>query len=199
MVSSKLTRRSGKEVFPSYTDGAALDFRDLLDSESGCGAWRIFELFANKGPFEVRLEWSAGDGAGQSAKVTVSRATRLSIFASTFTVRTANLTGVENRIGCNVSDGYAVSSNQFEVRLTGGETALAVDIPPFATHVRVDCADRTQLSSIIISALDGVALVRSQVAGNVQPDAGLPLGGARSLSISVPSALRVRVVFTLSI
>jgi hypothetical protein len=182
-----------------YTDGATLAFVDLLRAEAGAGAWRIIEAYAEKGPFELDASWSGGEGRGQEVKITVPRATRFAVFASSLTLKAANLASVENRVGCNVSEGYCVSANQFEVRGTGTEGEIPVAIPPFATHARLEVADPAQLANSLLSVLDGVGVLRSKIAASNQPFEGLPLAGAGSLKLLVPATLRFRTVFSLSI
>lgn len=205
MAPPRLSRRSHQEKLTPYTDGAELTFVDLLRGESGCGAWRIVEAYsASGGPFELYAAWSGGDGMGQEAKITVPRATRFSVFASSLSLRVANLSGSENRVGCNVADGYCVSANQYEVRGTGLQLAavlasLPLTVPPFATHFRVDCADDTQLPSLGIKVYDGVGNVTVDLTGDKQPSPGVPLGAAGRVEVAAPDGLRFRGVFLLSI
>ena len=78
---TRLSRRSHQETLKAHTGTTTLV--DLLSAEACQGTWRIVEVVsASGGPFELRLAWSAGDGAGQEAKMTVARGTRFSIFAS---------------------------------------------------------------------------------------------------------------------
>lgn len=200
MGTTRLSRRSGQETLPAYTPTEDPVFRDLLRGEACAGLWRIVEVYtASQAPFELYASWSGGDGMGQEVRMTVARATRFSVFASSLNVRVANLAGTENRVGCNTSEGYCVSSNQYEVRGTGDGSALAVLIPPFATHFRVDVADESQLPSTTVRVLDAQGLLRAEITGDAQPDQGLPLGGASAIEVVAPSNIDFRGVFTLSI
>ena len=205
MALPRLSRRSHQEKLAPYTDGADLSFVDLLRAEACGGAWRIVEAYsASGGPFELHAAWSGGEGMGQEAKITVPRATRFAVFASSISLKVANLSGSENRVGCNVADGYCVSANQYEVRGTGtadqGTTApVELPIPPFAAHLRVDCADEAQLASIVIVVSDGVGVARAEVKGDKQTGLGVPLGAAGKVTVSAPIGLRFRGVFHLSI
>ena len=200
VATTRLSRRSGQEILPAHTPAEEVVFKDLLRGEACAGVWRIVELYsASQAPFELHASWSGGDGMGQEARMTVARATRFAVYASSLTVRVANLSSAENRVGCNTSEGYCVSCNQYEVRGTGDGSALSVLIPPFATHFRVDVADESQLASTTVRVLDAQALLRAEIMGDDQPDAGLPLGGAGSIEVVAPSNIDFRGVFTLSI
>ena len=201
MAPPRLSRRSHQEMLASHSDGAALSFVDLLRAEACGGAWRIVEAYsASGGPFELHAAWSGGEGMGQEAKITVPRATRLSVYASSLSLKVANLSERPNRVGCNVADGYCVSGNQFEVRGVGAINAPPdLTIPPFATHLRVDCADRSHLSSLVVKVYDGVGVLQAEVLGDEQPNPGLPLGGAGRITLVAPDDLRFRGVFLLSI
>lgn len=174
---------------------------DLLRAEACGGSWRIVEVYSSTGaPFEVTAAWSGGDGAGQEARLTVGRATRFSVYATSLSLRVANLSSAENRVGCTVSEGYCVSSNAFEVRTEGaGLSNVSVPIPPFAARVRVDCEDRTLLPSVTLQLLDGQGALRADLAASTQPPEGLPLGGAATVQLAAPSGLKLRVHFSLTI
>ncbi|MCB9779736.1 MAG: hypothetical protein H6742_14320 [Alphaproteobacteria bacterium] len=205
MALPRLSRRSHQEKLAPYIDGADLAFVDLLRGEACGGAWRIVEAYsASGGPFELHAAWSGGEGAGQEAKITVPRATRFAVFAASLSLKAANLSGSENRVGCNVADGYCVSANQYEVRGVGIQLAaelvsLPLTIPPFATHFRVDCADDAQLPGLAIKVYDGVGNVTVDLTGDKQPSPGVPLGAAGKVEVAAPADLRFRGVFLLSI
>ena len=196
---TRLSRRGHQETLRAYT-GTPL-FADLLSAEACLGTWRIVEVVsASGGPFELRLSWSAGDGMGQEAKLTVARGTRLSIFASSLKLRAANLWSKDNRISVMVSDGYCVSENHYEVRGVGTiAAATAVEIPPYARTVRVDVSPASGLVSTTLSLADGLGTVRAEVLGDEQPAGGLPLAGAGSLTVEVPPDHTFRVTCTLSL
>ena len=200
MATTRLSRRSGQETLPAHVPPADPVFRDLLRGEACGGVWRIVEVYsASQAPFELHASWSGGDGVGQEARMTVARATRFAVYASSLSVRVANLSNAENRVGCNTSEGYCVSANQYEVRGTGDGAALPVLIPPFATHFRVDVADESQLASTTLRVLDAQGLTRAEITGDAQPDLGLPLGGAGAIEVVAPTNIDFRGVFTLSI
>jgi len=178
-----------------------LAFKPLLNAESGKDAWRIIEIFSlSAAPFEVRLVWSSGGGSGANAKITVSRASRICVFARGLRIRVANLSNVENRVGVTVADGHTRTRNQWEVRGTVTEdTAEGIEIPPFAERLRLDLSDPTTITSAEIEVYDGQDILRSRTIASAQPSDGLPVGGAGKVEVTIPSSIDYRVVFTLSL
>ena len=78
-MSELSTRADSKELPPFEPKGSPKPI-ELLVAEAERAVWRIVELFGG-GPFDVRLAWSAGSGAGASARITVARSARVSLFA----------------------------------------------------------------------------------------------------------------------
>ena len=197
--STRLSRRSFQETLRAYT--GTTSFVDLIRAEACLGTWRIVEVVSGSGgPFELRVAWSAGDGMGQEAKMTVARGTRFSVFASSVTLRAANLSSKENRVSCMVSEGYCVSENHYEVRGEGDVSAPSdIEIPPFARLVRVDLAPSSGLTGVSLEVQDGLGTTRAEVRGDEQPAGGLPLAGAGALKLTAPSNTTYRVTFTLSL
>ena len=198
-ASTRLSRRSHLETLRAYT--GTLSLVDLIRAEACQGAWRIVEVVSGTGaPFELKVSWSAGDGAGQAAKMTVARGTRFSIFAASLTLRAANLSSRENRVSCMVSEGYCVSENHYEVRGEGSSNEpVPVEIPPFARSVRLDVSPATGLVGSALTVNDGLGTTRAEVLGDAQPAGGLPLAGAGALLLVVPPGTSYRVTVTLSL
>ncbi|RME26726.1 MAG: hypothetical protein D6798_06110 [Deltaproteobacteria bacterium] len=196
----ELTTRADQADLPAY-DGTSLKFQALLDGESCEDTWRIVEAFSRSGgPFELELAWSAGSGSGATAQVTVARAVRICIFARSLRIRAANLSSSDNRVGVTVADGYGQTRNQWEHRDTGPDQGVAqeVPIPPFARTVRLEIADPTQLPGSSIKVYDGEGTLRAAVAGDAQPEGGVPVGGAGKVEVTA-GATDYRVVYHLSL
>lgn len=174
-------------------------YKTLLNPSALSETWRIIELFSSSGaPFNVLLSWSAGQGAGATAWITVARSTRVAVYARAITVQVGNLSVAENSVTATIADGYAETHNQWELR--GALTNLTpsgVGIPPFSRAFRVELADATLLSSLEIRVYDGTGTLCSHTMGDAQPDGGIPLGGAASLEIESPTDVEFRVVFYL--
>ncbi|MFH1465116.1 MAG: hypothetical protein ABIO70_12090 [Pseudomonadota bacterium] len=173
----------------------------VLDAEADAACWRIVEAFSREGlPFELEVAWSSGGGAGARATVTVSRATRLSVFARALRVRAANAANASNRVSVTVADGFAASANQWEVR--GRSTAggvVQVPVPPFAASLTLDLSDPDQLGTTSLLLYDGSSTLRAKVPGDSWPSAGVPLGGAARLEVAAAAALDFRAVFLLTL
>lgn len=201
MRTNVLTQQGNTAELVAWSDGAALVFTDLLKAEACASDWRIVEVWSDSGkPFELRASWSGGEGGLREAHITVSRGSRFAVYARSLTLRVANLANAVNRVACSVADGYCVSSNQCEVRSTGvADTALAISVPPFATHLRVDCGDSTQFANITLVIKDGVGVQRVHMKGDEQPAAGVALGSVGAVEVTAPAALRFRTIYTLSI
>ena len=159
-------------------------------------------MFSRSGlPFEVELGWSAGGGSGAGATVTVARSARICVFARSLRVRAGNLADATNRVGITVADAYAVTENQWEHTATSPDQGVQLDVPvpPFARFVRVELADPSGLPATTLRVYDGLGTLRATVAGDKQPPAGVPVGGARRFSVTSGSVGAWRAVFTLSL
>lgn len=170
-----------------------------------CGEWRILELVSmSQAPFEVHLEWSAGDDHGMTARIVVPRATRISIFASWIQVEMANRAAVANDVICTVAPGYAVTHNQWEESGAGNldnEAVATIDvsIPPFAAAFQVHTQKAGDLPLVGIEVYDGLGTQRLGLSADLQPDGGVALGSAHRLVLKVPSGVAYRVVFLLTL
>lgn len=116
---------------------------DLLFAEGEQDGWRIVELSsANGRPFDADLSWSAANGAGSKALVTVARAGRVCIYGRSVSVRARNLHFLPNAVGVTVADGFAHTQNQLEVRGEGSASGPhAIRVPAFARSVRIETYD----------------------------------------------------------
>jgi hypothetical protein len=180
-------------------------WRDVLYSESDVDAWRIVEVSSQDGkPFDIELLWSAANGSGANALITVPHATRVCVFARTVQVRVKNLDRDENAVGVTVADGYAETRNQYEVRATGaideeldeGEGTVSIPIPPFAQTAWVEPSEAG--AEGLIMTIDGDGRRRGSTRVEKQPDGGVPVGGARELRTWL-GPMPFRVVFRLGI
>lgn len=194
-----LSTRSDTAELAAFSD--APQWVTVLDADAQAACWRIVEAFSRDGqPFELEVSWSSGGGAGARARATVSRSTRLSVFARALRVRAANVSGSENRVGVTVADGFAATRNQWEHRgRTGAGGATEVGIPPFAGHLVLEAADPAQLPGLALLVYDGTGTLRAKVPGDAQPPSGVPLGGAARLEVSGAAEADFRVVFHLNL
>ena len=182
-------------------------WKEALISEAEVDAWRIVEVSSLEGhPFDVELVWSAANGSGANALVTVPHAARICVFARTVRVRVRNLDRGHNTVGVTVADGYAETRNQFEVRVDRAmeeeeqpEPNLIptrVPIPPFAQRAWVEAAEPDVEG--LIWTIDGDGRRRGVTRYEKQPHNGIPVGGAKALDFWL-GPMPFRVVFTLGI
>ena len=192
------SRSDGRDLAPW---GGQLAFEPLLNAEAPAAAWRVVEAFSRTGlPFELALAWSSGGGSGATAQVTVSRATRICVFARGLRIQAGNLADAANRVGVTVADAATATENHWEATGSVTEQASAeVPVPPFARTVRVELADPALLPNAAVRLLDGQSVLRATVPANLQPAAGIPVGGARSIEIAATGSTAWRAVFTLSL
>ena len=169
--------------------------------EDSCGEWRILELVSvdSPAPFEAHLEWNAGDGAGMAVRIVVPRATRISVFASWIRVQVANRCSRKNTVLCVVTPGYAVTTNQWEEQGVGADGAVEVPIPPFAASFQLSTAMAADLPLVGIALEDGQGERRLGLTADLQPDGGILLGCAHRLTVTAPTGVVWRVVFSLSL
>ena len=173
----------------------------VLDTEAQAACWRIVEAFSLDGaPFDLEVTWSSGGGAGARAKATVSRSTRLCVFARALRVLASNHSSSVNRVGVTVADGFSGSRNRWEVRgRTSAQEATELEIPPFADTLRLEMADPDQLTGTSLMVYDGQGTLRAKVTGDGQSSAGLPLGGAARVTIEAATETDFRVVYRLTL
>lgn len=194
-----LSTRSDQLTLPGTADASR--FRDLLLAEAYEDTWRIVEVFSGSGtPFEIELAWSAGQGVGAKALVSVPQATRIGVYARSLRIRARNLSEQNNPVGVTVADGQAQTHNQWEVR---GEVApdapVIVQIPPFARCARVDLADPSLTASTELWLVDGDNILRARVPADVQPHPGVLVGGAREVHVVSTGTTNFRLVFDLTL
>ena len=172
---------------------------ELLVAEAGRDAWRIVELFSGSDlPFDAELAWSAGSGAGASARVTVARAARVAVFARSVRIAATNRADAVNRVGVTVADGFAATRNAWE-HAAAHVAVSTIPIPPFAESVRVDLADPALAPLAAVRVLDGLGAVVAAYPVDQQPALGVPVGGARALELDLAAPVSFRAVFTLSV
>lgn len=180
---------------------SAEHFTELLTTEGDSDAWRIVEASSVNGrPFDLELTWSAANGSGSKARISVAHAARICLFARTIRVRACNQSSVGNAVGVTIADGYADTRNQLEVRspplqLGGQRAPTQIRIPAFARTAWVEAAEPDVDG--LIQTYDGTGHLRGSTPLSKQPPKGVPVGGAGVLVIDI--AVPFRVVFSLGI
>lgn len=197
-----LTVRNGKKTLSARTVGSALSYIELGAGEARESAWRVVEVWSNSDlPFAVRLQWTAGDSAGQKAQITVSRSTRIGVHAQWVSVEAANLVDTSNTVASAIADAFLATHNQWEeTGVAVASVTQTITIPPFADRVRLELSDPSLLGSTTLSFYDGFSSVVGVTQGDAQPDSGIPVGGARRLDLTVAgNNSNFRIIFSLRI
>ena len=171
---------------------------ELLAVEAGRPAHRIVELWGDA-PFEATVGWSAGTSRPKDAVVSVSRGTRLGVFARTLVVRVRNTSSVENTVALAVSDGFLISRNLRQLSGTGDGTFQEIEVPAYAETIGLHLADPASLSAARIALEDGFGIRGAIAAGDAQGDSGVPIGAAGRVLVLVPNGVPWRAVFHLSL
>lgn len=197
---SDLTSRSGSATLPARTAAELVWSR--IAGGNACGgedAWRVIELASLTNlPFAARIRWNMGSAAGFTAQVAVARATRVCIHARALDIDVANFSNAANQVVCGIADGLVSTHNQWEESGTAANgVTQPLQIPPFADRVRLELADPTLLPTTQITVRDGFAAAASVTLGDAQPDAGIPVSGARSIEFITTANVAFRVVYTL--
>jgi hypothetical protein len=174
------------------------DFVELLAPEAPRSAHRIVELWGDA-PFDVSLSWTAGTSTPKEATFSVSRGARVGVFARTLVVKAANLSCSENLVGVAISDGFLASRNRRQLTGTGTGSFVELSVPAYAETLRLELSDPAQLSSARIALEDGFGTRVAVVAGDAQPDGGVPVGAAGKALVLVPAGVAWRALFTLSL
>jgi hypothetical protein len=196
---SRLSTRSNALELPPFDLKLGAKPTELLRGEASCDTWRIVEVFGAL-PFDLELAWSSGSGSGASAKITVARATRVSLFARSLQLVALNLADKLNRVGVTVADGFATTRNRWEYRSRHlvSQTSL-IPIPPFADTVQVSLADPVLWLMSTLYVHDGLNQLRAGYPIDFQLDDGIPIGGATAIELVAPADVDYRAVFHLSL
>ena len=168
----------------------------LLAAEAHAAAWRLVEASSRDAqPFDLELAWSAGDGSGAAARISVATASRVCLFARHLQIRGRATGPSEARVALHVADvdGFAPTDNVWSVTLPAGEVAT---VPPFARTVRADVADGA-LADDAFLVLDGPAGTLAEVRLDRQPSAGVPVAGVTGVSVRTARPAVVRLCFHL--
>ncbi len=170
---------------------------EILAAEAARPAHRIVELWGDA-PFDATVAWSAGASRPKQAELSVSRGTRLGVFARTLVIKVRNTSKLENAVGLAVSDGFLISRNSRQVAGTGTGADQELAIPAYAEVLHLELADHAQLPNASIFLEDGFDVRHSATPGNKQ-GAGISLGAAGKALVHVPNGVAWRALFHLSL
>ncbi|MFK7931202.1 MAG: hypothetical protein AB8H79_23665 [Myxococcota bacterium] len=186
-----LSVRADEGRLPPFDPALGLRWTRLLSAEAAGATWRLLEVSAaSPTPFALKLAWTAGHGASVGARMTVSTATRIAVFARHLEVQGAAL-GPEARVAVHVADGHAPTRNVWVA--SAGPAGVAV--PPFAHSVRADLPDGARAQDAFVVLRDPSGDPLAEVRLDRQPSGGLPLAGATA--VAVRNARTARLTFSL--
>lgn len=173
----------------------------LAPTHAHRGAWRVVDLFSEdaRRPWRAELRWGAGGAQGQLALISIARATRVCVFASSLTVRAQNWSTSKHHVSVAVADGFDPSRNQLEYQdAVDAGFPVELDIPPFADRLHVEVADRTLAGTTEIRQFDaaGTEFGRCLVS-DIYGGPGLPCGHLAYVQIVSSGATAFRAIFTL--
>ncbi len=203
-----LSRRAQFVTLAPWEGDETPPWKLVLAGEAREARWRVIELLSlSSAPFEAKLSWSAGEGSGASALVSVARSARVAVWATSVQIEAANLVNASHRVMATVadSDSFVQTRNQHEVRgeSTGDRQDFTTDIPipPFSSRLSVYIADGTaDLDAWYLLVYDGQGTLRSATPLSAIPDGGLEVGSAGAIALYSGGAVAAwRAVFTLSL
>lgn len=183
--------RSGRKALPALGGGDPT-YEELFDQQGEVDEWRLVTLQSLTGlPFNARLTWGSGRVSGFHALLTAAPGARVCVFCRALKIEAANLAPAANTVIAAVPDGFAVTSNVYEVRSGQTATEDEVEPPPFARSVRLDLEADTAYATSYLKLKDAGGTGRAHLYANAQPDQGLPVGGAGSVSVWATSSYRL--------
>lgn len=170
---------------------------EILAAEAGRPAHRIIELWGDA-PFDATVAWSAGASRPKEAELSVSRGTRIGVFARTLVIKVRNTSKLENAVGLAVSDGFLNSRNIRQLTGTGDGTPQELVIPAYAETLSLELSDHSQLPSASIVFEDGFDTSNAVTPGDKQGN-GVFVGAAGKAQILVPNGVAWRALFHLGL
>ena len=194
---SELSLRFARERLAPASAPAG-DPVEMLAAEAGRPAHRIVELWGDA-PFEATVGWSAGTSRPKEAELSVSRGTRLGVFARTLVVKVRNGSNAENAVALAVSDGFLISRNARQLTGTGTGAFVELEVPAYAETLGLHLSDPAQLAASQIALEDGFGVRGAVIDGDAQGDHGVPVGAAHKVFVLVPAGVPWRALFHLSL
>lgn len=176
-------RSKTKRLQPGATD-------EVLRGQGECDAWRTLHIATSR-PVEVELLWGSVAGQLAPAKVTVSRAEMVCVWAAWWQVNVTNLDSSKDvRVRAAVVDQHRSLCPIFEQREPKAHpTAATHDVPAWAAEVRLDTASQALLAATI-ELLDTDGVVRASLTQTRLPS-WIPLGSAASVRVTSEAPYRL--------
>lgn len=167
---------------------------------SGCQGWRLIEAWSENGrPWELRLAWTLGNGSGSSARISVSSAVRVSVFAEHLQLDALNRSTDSNKVGVAVVNGQVATANAYdEWHQCNGIDAVALKVPPFAQRFDLQLQDRRLLATTSVKLIGGQGEF-IELKGDAIPASGLAIGSIDSIQVLTSVSMQLRAIFYLGL
>ncbi len=196
-AATSLSVRSNRLTLPAAGGERSAPWLHAFSTEAKASAPRVIQLGADRGPFEVEIQWSSGEGLGNTLHLTVPFATQVTLLAKTLIVKLRNASDTENHVTTTIDDGSVTSRNQVAlVGVGSGEW----DVPPHTKTVVCHLADYTDEDSVFLVFVDGLGqTIFRRAIGELSESTGVPVGAARKLQIEGAGETRFQIVCLLGI
>lgn len=202
--STDLAGRSAAVPLTAWNGSSEPVWETLLAStHAHCSAWRVIDLFATgpRLPWRAEVSWGAGGAAGQIVQLSIARATRVCVFASSLLIRAQNWSQQKHTVTAAVADGFDPTRNQLEFQddVDAG-FPVEIAIPAFADRLHVEVANRAIAGTTEIHQWDaagndtGMCFVSDLYGGP-----GIPCGHLSHVEIVSAGVTKIRAIFTLRI
>lgn len=174
--------------------------RRILAASGMCQGWRMIEAWSEGGkPWELRLKWTLGNGSGTQARLSVSSAVRVSVFAEDIQLDAVNRSSASNPVAAAVVDGQVPSCNVYDEWTTcDGVNAVTLEVPPFAQRFDLQLQERLWLASTQVKLMGGLG-EHIELRGDSIPSSGLAVGSIDSIQVLTSTRMQLRAIFYLSL
>lgn len=174
--------------------------RLLFKAGDGSVCWRLVEAWSSKGlPWELLLSWTLGNGPGTEARISISSAARVCVFAQDIKLDGLNRSSSENPVGLAVVNGFMPTANVFDLWATcDGTNPVTFQVPPFAQRFDLQLGNRHLLSSTSVTLTNGSG-ANIVLPGEAIPAAGLAIGSVDLIQVLTPVSCQLRAIFSLGL
>jgi len=184
-----------RDIYPA-SDRAQLDASGgpfeqhvlLAGATSNVTAWRLVELFSDKGlPWEADISWTGATATGARAQITVSggsaRFCMAAMAVQSIAARNRSNEAQMVRVSVASLPGPVTCYNQFlDVSVMPGG-GLSLSPPPYATKVFIVPQAQADIAATTVELYDGNQLLVGQYLLAQQPAGGEPIVGIRTVKI----------------
>ena len=172
--------------------------RQVLSLPGTHSRWLLVSVVVPS-PVAVRLDWSSPETDGFSVSLTVSRSTRICVWAASLKLTAWSVSNAETTMIIGVVEQYERTANTLQIDGTGTGAPQAHPVPAFGRTVRLETADHSAMAGATLSLIDAYGNVRASVPGNAQPEAGVLIGACNGVQVTVANGQYYRLVYGLDL